>query len=100
VTNCTQTSFEFPALKRRKVQAEFSGGEITSDRGVLLLRQIDRRLGLFKAVDDAIADPRDPCYIAHSQLSQSTTNNDQETTKTPTLKTLNMGGNLKIANPV
>jgi hypothetical protein len=53
VTDCTQTSFEFPDLKRRKVQAEFSGGEITSDGGVLLLRQIDRRLGLLKAVDTA-----------------------------------------------
>jgi hypothetical protein len=69
MVNCTQTSFEFPALKRRKVQAEFSVGEITSDGCVLLLCQIDRRLGLLKAVDEAIADPRDPRYIEHSQLS-------------------------------
>ncbi|MEJ1355704.1 MAG: transposase, partial [Candidatus Sedimenticola sp. (ex Thyasira tokunagai)] len=46
MTNCNQTVLEFPVLKRRKVQAEFSGGDITSDGGVLLLRQIDRRLGL------------------------------------------------------
>jgi hypothetical protein len=69
VTNCTQTSFEFPPLKRRKVQAEFTGGDITSDGGVLLLRQIDSRLGLLNAVDTVIADPRDPRYIEHSQLS-------------------------------
>jgi hypothetical protein len=69
VTNCTQTSFEFPPLKRRKVQAEFTGSDITSDAGVLLLRQIDNRLGLLKAVDTAIPDPRDPRYIEHSQLS-------------------------------
>jgi hypothetical protein len=69
VTNCTQSSFEFPALKRRKVQAEFSGGDITSDGGVLLLRQIDRRLGLLKAVDSIIPDPRDHRYIEHNQLS-------------------------------
>jgi hypothetical protein len=48
------------------VQAEFTGGDITSDGGVLLLRQIDRRLGLLKAVDDAITDPRDSRYIEHS----------------------------------
>ncbi|MBW9266464.1 MAG: transposase [Candidatus Thiodiazotropha sp. (ex. Lucinisca nassula)] len=47
-------------MKRRRVQAEFSGGDITSDGGVLLLRQIDTRLGLLKAVDDAISEPRDP----------------------------------------
>lgn len=69
MTNCTQAVFDFPALKRRKIQAEFSGGDITSDGGVLLLREIDRRLGLLQAVDVAIPDPRDPRYIEHSQLS-------------------------------
>jgi hypothetical protein len=66
VTNCTQPVLDFPALKRRKVQAEFSSGDITTDGGVLLLRQIDRRLGLLKAPDALIPDPRDPCYIEHS----------------------------------
>jgi len=69
VTNCTQTVFDFPALKRRKVQAEFRGGDITSDGGMLLLRRIDRRLGLLKAVDALTPDPRDQRYIEHSQLS-------------------------------
>jgi hypothetical protein len=44
VTNRTQTVFDFPALKRRKVQAEFTDGDISSDGGVLLPRQIDKRL--------------------------------------------------------
>jgi len=69
MTNCTQAVFEFPALKRRKVQAEFTGGDITSDGGVLLLREIDRQLGLLKSIDAVIPDPRDPRYIEHSQLS-------------------------------
>jgi len=69
MTNCTQAVFDFPALKRRQVQAEFSGGDITSDGGVLLLREIDRRLGLLGSVDAVIPDPRDPRYIEHSQLS-------------------------------
>jgi hypothetical protein len=69
VTNCTQASFYFPALKRRKVQVEFSGGDITSDGGVLLLRQVDKCLGLMEAVNKVIYDPRDPRYIEHSQLS-------------------------------
>jgi hypothetical protein len=36
---------------------------------VLLLREIDKRLGLLEAVDAVIPDPRDPRYIEHSQLS-------------------------------
>ena len=69
MTNCTQAVFDFPALKRRKVQTEFSGGDITSDGGVLLLREIDRQLGLMKAIDAVIPDPRNPDYITHTQLS-------------------------------
>lgn len=69
MTECTQSQFEFPAVKRRKVQAEFSGGDVTSDGGVLLLREADRRLGLTRAIDQLIHDPRNPNLIEHSQLS-------------------------------
>ncbi len=69
MTNCTQVSIEFPPLNRRKIEAQFCGGEITSDGGVLLLRQIDRCLGLLESADTVIADPRDPRYIQHPQLS-------------------------------
>ncbi len=50
MTNCTQGSFEFQACKRRIVEANFQGGDITSDGGVLLLQQVDRCLGLSEAV--------------------------------------------------
>lgn len=72
MTHRTEVAIDFPAVKRRKVETQFSGGEITSDGGVLLLRQIDRHLGLLESVDAAIKDPRDPRdprYIQHSQLS-------------------------------
>lgn len=69
MTECTQSKLEFPPLNRRKIEAEFSGGAITSDGGVLLLRDIDKKLGLLRAVDDVIPDPRDPRYIIHSQVS-------------------------------
>jgi len=69
VTNCTQESFEFPVVKRRKVEAEFSGGDITSDGGVLLLREADRRLGLLESINRVLHDPRDANRIVHSQLS-------------------------------
>jgi hypothetical protein len=41
VTNCIQTAFDFPALSGRKVQAGLTDIDITSDGGVLQLRQID-----------------------------------------------------------
>ena len=38
--NFTQTLFEFPVPNRKKIRAEFSGGDIASD-GVLLLYQME-----------------------------------------------------------
>jgi hypothetical protein len=37
--------FCFPAVRRKKITAAFGGGRISSDGGVMLLAQADRRLG-------------------------------------------------------
>lgn len=58
MTNCTQVTMEFPRCQRRVVEASFEGGAITSDGGALLLRQVDRYLGLSAAVARALPDPR------------------------------------------
>ena len=70
MTKCTAPVLQFPRCQRRQVQAEFTGGDITSDGGVILLRQVDKRLGLLAAVDRVLPDPRDPHSIKHSQLSR------------------------------
>ena len=41
-TECKQATFEFHGLFQRKVKARFDGGKITSDAGVLLLREVER----------------------------------------------------------
>jgi hypothetical protein len=41
--------FDLPAICRKKVSADFDGGAISSDGGLLLLREADRRLGLTRA---------------------------------------------------
>jgi hypothetical protein len=69
VTNCTQQSFAFPACKRRRVEANFDGGDITSDGGVLLLRQVDQRLGLSVAVTRALDEPRRQASCQHDGMS-------------------------------
>ena len=69
MTNCTTEKIEFSPLKRRKVEAEFSGGEITSDAGALLLRQADRQLELLKQVASVVDDRRRQELVQHSLLS-------------------------------
>ena len=54
-------------LRRRAVEIDFKGGTLTSDGGIVLLREVDRQLDLIGRVDQAIPDPRDPLYTAHPQ---------------------------------
>ena len=66
--DCNAELFQFPSFDRRKIEAGFSGGDVSSDGGVMLLRQVDRRLGLCRALDAVLADPRNPDLITHRQL--------------------------------
>jgi hypothetical protein len=63
--NCTGQQMLFGRLGRREIEANFGGGALSSDGGLMLVRQVDRRLGLSKAVADALHDPRDPERITH-----------------------------------
>lgn len=66
MTNCTTNPIEFTRCKRRKVQANFSGGEITSDAGVMLLRQVDKIINLTGRIAATANDPRNKKKITHS----------------------------------
>ncbi len=50
----------FGCLGRRQIEANFEGGVLSSDGGLMLLRQVDQRIGLSKAVGMALHDPRHP----------------------------------------
>jgi hypothetical protein len=67
MTECTTQTLEFSSIRRQKILADFDGGRISSDAGVLLLRQTDQILGLIDAIDDCIPDPRNPIYTTHAQ---------------------------------
>ena len=58
--------FDLPAICRKKVAANFDGGAISSDGGLLLLRQADRRLGLTRMLASCVQDRRDPSRISHA----------------------------------
>ena len=50
-TECKQAMFEFHGLFQRKVKARFDGGKITSNAGVLLLREVEKRTGLIAGLE-------------------------------------------------
>src|SRR5580704_16211821 len=57
--------FSFPAVERKKITAAFDGGRITSDGGVMLLAQAERRLGIADQLARVIPDDRDPDRVTH-----------------------------------
>jgi len=67
MTECNGQPLLFASIKRQQVQADFDGGQITSDAGSLLLRQVDKHLGLIDAIDRCIEDPRDRSKTEHTQ---------------------------------
>lgn len=67
MTQCKRQKLVLSRLDRRRVEADFSGGRLTSDAGLLLVREIDRKLGLLDAANQAIPDPRNPAAITHEQ---------------------------------
>jgi hypothetical protein len=66
MTDCTANRIEFAPFKRRRVEVRFDGGDVSSDGGVLLIRKLDRRLGLLNAVAQALVDPRDTQRVTHT----------------------------------
>ncbi|MCH7696396.1 MAG: transposase [Proteobacteria bacterium] len=51
--------------KRASSRSHNQGGDITSDGGVLLLKQVDHRLGLSEAVVRALNDPRRQAIVVY-----------------------------------
>lgn len=68
MTKCNSELLQFSSFDRRKIEGSFTGGEVSSDGGVMLLRQMDRRLGLTQALDATLKDPRDAEKITHRQI--------------------------------
>lgn len=65
MTDDTVLPFALPAVSRKKVTAAFDGGRLSSDGGVVLLAEAERRLDLAGKLAAVIADGRDPSRVIH-----------------------------------
>jgi hypothetical protein len=68
-TECELSPLLFQDLGPRKVVADFSGGHLSTDGGALLLRQLDRGLGLVRGLAACFRDARQPVFVEH-QLAE------------------------------
>ena len=67
MSKTTRSELALSPIGPRKIVAKFDGGLLSSDGGLLVLRQIDKRLGLSSGLAACLPDLRDPARIQHSQ---------------------------------
>ena len=60
-----QLSLQFASISGKKVTADFTGGDVTSDVGVLVMREIANRIGIMEQLAKAIHDERHQGYVKH-----------------------------------
>lgn len=58
-------NFDLPAVRRKKLTAGFDGGHLSSDGGLLLLREAERKPGITRRLAGAVRDRRDQSRIDH-----------------------------------
>jgi Transposase DDE domain group 1 len=68
MTECITEQLNFSFFQKRQLTVDFEGGEITSDAGLLLIRQADDSLHLAKRIAGCIVDRRDSRYAEHSMV--------------------------------
>ena len=65
-TKFIPNQLNFGSLKGRKVIADFTGGKITSDAGIVLLAELDRKLKITSRFAKCFQDHRDSAYTDYS----------------------------------
>ena len=69
MTDCNRQPLQFSTLVNKAVVADFLGGQLTTDAGALLVREVAEKTGLFDALNAVIPDPRNPVFTIHDQRS-------------------------------
>jgi hypothetical protein len=68
MTDDTPLPFDLPSVRRKKLTVDFEGGNQSSDGGLLLLRQAERKLGVCRRLAEAMPDRRDPDRVRHAMF--------------------------------
>jgi Transposase DDE domain group 1 len=69
LTSCCIPQLSFSFYRHRAIRADFSGGQITTDAGLLPLRAFDQRHGLTRSLAECLRDSREEERVHHSVLS-------------------------------
>jgi hypothetical protein len=68
MTDATPLPFDLPSVRRKKLTIDFDGGNQSSDGGLLLLREAERKLGVCGRLAAAMPDRRDADRVRHAMF--------------------------------
>ena len=69
MTQNTKQLLIFKDISQKKVIADFNGGDVSSNGGLLFLREIESKTQIIKRITDVLKDKRHPGYVKH-QINQ------------------------------
>jgi hypothetical protein len=64
-TEWTSSSYDFGRLGKRQLLAHFSGGDLTNDGGLRLIREIDRSYRISERLSECFTDYREAHRVQH-----------------------------------
>jgi len=64
-TECSSEQLTFWKLGKQQVTADFSGGRVVSDAGLLAVRRMERGLGVLSELGRRLPDPRSQKFVTH-----------------------------------
>lgn len=64
------TQLDFGSVLNLDIVADFDGGDITSNGGGLLLKELDRKYGLTETAALCLSDERDSGKVGHAPLER------------------------------
>jgi hypothetical protein len=59
------TPIQISEINGKSILLDFDGGALSSDAGILLLKEVDQQIGLTKQLSNVIVDQRDQRYVQH-----------------------------------
>lgn len=69
MTNCIPSTYQFSKVKNWKLDVNFTGGDISDDGGVLLLREADKILGITTNLAKIFPDKQGANKVIHCMVT-------------------------------
>ncbi len=61
--------FEVSPINKKTVEVSFSDPQLSTEGGLLLLREVENHIGIIQQLSDCIKDPRNQSYVQHTVQS-------------------------------